>query len=76
MVITLQIQYPIQKDLMKVEAVCCVAVRGTTTRGAYDQPFATGTILIAATTSDFELPGIFDYTLYPKTFTPLKKHPV
>ena len=77
MVITLQIQYPIQKDLMKVNTVCCAAVRGTSTRGSYDRPIATGTILTFATsTTVFELPGIFDYTLYHKIFTPLKKLPV
>lgn len=57
MVITLQIQYPIQKDLTKVNTVCCAAARGSTLRGTYVRPFAAGAFLTTASaTSVFELP--------------------
>jgi hypothetical protein len=64
MEIILQIQLPILKDLTKVENVCCAAVHGNSTRGAYVRPIASGSILtLPAASSVFELPGIYDYAL-------------
>jgi len=49
-------KYPFKGGRSQNEAVCCAAVRGTTMRGTYDRPIATGTILTTATTTVFELP--------------------
>ena len=70
MVIIRPARLQIQKDLMKDEAVCCAAVRGSATRGTYDRPIATTAILAtAATTSVFELLGIYNLTIYLESYT-------
>jgi hypothetical protein len=51
------------KKVMKVNIVCCAAVRGTAVCWNYIRHSATGTILTCAISiMVFELPGIFDYT--------------